>query len=218
MRERPIRKLRPYIERCEEKRLLNASPLKTHLADLKAGAVAMVARQPTPAYTLQRITKPTPTNAQLNPPFNQVLVQTTAPVPGMTYNVLSVSMRNSTARTFTAADGLTVSATGQKHPLPVLTGGEQWKAGQVIVFYILTKKYYPIRPSIEAGFQFNFASGIAIPGPSGIYVGVKYDPATFPRLLDWIVVFGPGAKGHELGLPDTALWQFVSAKTNLVPL
>ena len=45
---------------------------------------------------LQRITNPTPTNAQLIPPFQQVRVQTRTPLTGSVYNVLSVSVRNST--------------------------------------------------------------------------------------------------------------------------
>jgi hypothetical protein len=37
----------------------------------------------------------------------------------------------------------------------VLTGSEQWKPGQVIACYILTKKYYPL-PQTFGGFQLDF--------------------------------------------------------------
>jgi hypothetical protein len=175
---------------------------------------------PGPGLTLFRITDPTLNIARLVPPFNQVLVQSTLPVAGAVYNVLFVSVRNGTARTFDASNGFRVRVTGQSSSFPVLTGTEQWKPGQFIVFYILTKKYYPLRPVTNAGFQFDFAgsSGVAIPGPSGIYLRIKYNPATFASVLNQIVAHGPGAKGHELGLPDTALWSIISAKTDLVPL
>jgi hypothetical protein len=203
----------------EQKHLLSASPLTNHLEPLKAAAMAIPARSvPAPEFVMNRITNPTPFNAKLIPPFVQVLVQSAQPVPGAVFNVLSISVRNSTARTFDASSGFAVKVTGQSASVPVLTGTEQWKPGQVMVFYILTKKYYPLSPVVAAGFQFNFAGGTAIPGPSGIFLRVKYDPATFPRVLDWIVAHGPGSKGHELGLPDTAIWEFLSAKTDLVPL
>ncbi len=47
-----------------------------------------------------------------------------------------------------------------------------------------------------------------IPGPSGIFLRLTYDPATFARTLDWIVAYGQGAQqgaGSALGLPDTAI-------------
>ena len=46
-------------------------------------------------------------------------------------------------------------------------------------------------------------------------------PTKFAKTLDWIVAYGPGAeggKGAQLGLPDTAIWEFVSSKTVLEPL
>jgi hypothetical protein len=58
-----------------------------------------------------------------------------------------------------------------------------------------------------------------IPGPSGIFLRLKYNPATFARTLDWIVAFGPGAEGGagaKLGLPDTAINMLVSAKTQRI--
>jgi hypothetical protein len=228
MPERLTLRLRPSIQLLEAKQLLSAGAHITHLLDAKAGSDASdlgfaattlaASRSGAPEFIMNRITNPTPFNARLSPPFMQVLVQSTRPVPGAEYNVLSLSVRNSTARTFDARNGFSVKVTGQHLSFPILTGAERWKPGQVIVFYILTKKYYPLRPVVAAGFQFNFASGTAIPGPSGIFLRIKYNPATFSRVLDWIVTRGPGAKGHELGLPDTAIWEFLSAKTDIVPL
>ncbi len=79
---------------------------------------------------------------------------------------------------------------------PILTGNEQWKPGQEFVFYVLTKKYYPMPSQVTSGFQFILggASSIAIPGPSGIFLRLKYNPATFDRTLDSIVAFGQGRK------------------------
>jgi hypothetical protein len=235
MRERPILKLRPGLEQFEAKQLPSASPLTTPLVNLNAragalsaqpaaaqGAVGAVGQQqsPTIALTLFRITNPMNNTAALVPPFDQVLVQSTMPKAGSVYNILFLSVRNGTARTFDASNGFAVKVTGQHLLFPVLTGGQQWKPGQVIVFYILTKKYFPLRPITSAGFQFDFgaSSGIALPGPSGIFLRLKYNPATFARVLNHIVAFGPGAKGHDLGLPDTAVWEIISARTDLVPL
>jgi hypothetical protein len=234
LRKRPIQKFLPLLERCEPKRLLSASPLTNHTVHLKDGSAASPVQtaessgangsvgRPSPAagFTLFRITNPTPTNARLIPPFKQVLVQSTTPVPGAVYNVLSVSVRNGTARTFDASSGFAVKVTGQSRSFPILTGTEQWKPGQFMVFYILTKKYYPLRPITSAGFEFDFAGsrGVAIPGPSGIFLRLKYNPAKFARTLDAIVAHGPGAKGHRLGLPDTAIWEFTSAKNYIIPL
>jgi hypothetical protein len=227
MRRRPVVGLRPDLERFEEKQLLSAGGLMP-----RSHANALVHRtadsQPAPnvgALTIFRITNTAyPLTVNLKPPFQQVLVQSTQPQPGDTYNILYVAMRNGTARTFDASSGLAVKVTGQPagQSVPILTGDQQWKPGQFIVFYILTKKYYPLSPITGAGFQFNFAPGLkAIPGPSGIFLRVKYNPATFARTLDSVVAFGPGPEGGSgprLGLPDTAIWQFVSAKTNLIPL
>ena len=126
--------------------------------------------------------------------------------------MLSVSVRNSTRQTFDAESGFAVRLTGQTRSFPVLTGTQTWKPGQVMVFYVLTQKYYPVRPATSAGFEFDLAGsrGVAVPGPSGIFLRVKYNPARFPRTLDWIVAHGPGSKGHELGLPDTAIFEFTS--------
>jgi hypothetical protein len=88
----------------------------------------------------------------------------------------------------------------------------------VIVLYILSKKYYPLSPQVAAGFQVNLGgrSSTLVPGPSGIFLRLNYNPATFARTLDWIVAFGQGAqlgKGPKFGLPDTAINEFVSART-----
>jgi hypothetical protein len=211
MRRSPNIQFRPALESLEKILPLRASPVS-----------AAVVTPPVPAngFTLFRITNPAPNTSLLIPPFQQVLVQSTMPQPGKLYNVLSVSVRNGTARTFDASSGFAVRVTGQTQSFPILTGNQRWKPGQVFVFYVLTKKYYPLRPITGAGFEFNLggSNGTAVPGPSGIFLRVKYNPTTFPRLLNWIVAHGPGSKGHQLGLPDTAIWEFVSAKTNIIPL
>ena len=170
--------------------------------------------------TLYRITDPTNNIATLTPPFHQTLVQSVRPIPGEEYNILSVSVLNNTARTFDASSGLSVRVTGQSQSYPILTGNERWRSNEVFVFYILTKEYYPLRPIVGAGFEFNLAGtqGVAIPGPSGVFLRINYNPATFPNTLDQIIARGPGAKGHELGLPDTSIWEIVSARTDIVPL
>jgi hypothetical protein len=81
----------------------------------------------------------------------------------------------------------------------------------------LTKKYYPL-PEVSGGFIFDLggASSTLLPGPSGIFLRLKYDPTTFDRTLDWIVAYGPGnegGKGAQYGLPDTAIGEFVAAST-----
>ncbi len=204
MRQRQTLKFRPALEGLEDKQLLSA--------DLPT----------TSGFTIFRITNTAaPLTVNLKPPFQQVLVQSRQPVPGQVYNVLSLAMRNGTAQTFDAASGLAVrlstSGSGVPHSYPVLTGTEQWKPGQFIVFYVLTKKYYPVNPMVSGGFTFNFAPGrVAIPGPSGIFLRLPYQPAKFANTLDWIVADGPGAqggKGPKLGLPDTAIWEFTAART-----
>jgi hypothetical protein len=158
----------------------------------------------------------------LLPPFRQVLVQTRQPVAGRVYNVLYVALKNGTAQTFNASSGFTVRLTNQTHAhaYPILTGAEQWRPGQVIVFYVLTKKYYPVS-FVAGGFQFNLGgrSSTLVPGPSGIFLRLPYHPATFAHTLDGIVAFGQGAQlglGPRFGLPDTAINTFVSAKTRRI--
>ena len=54
-------------------------------------------------FVLSRITNTAAGNAvNLVPQFQQVLVQARKPVPGQTYNVFSVAVRNHTSWTFTA--------------------------------------------------------------------------------------------------------------------
>lgn len=218
MRTRPVRRVRPILEGFEPRLALNASP---------AHAAVVAARKPhRPApqsYTLYRITNPTPFNARLTPPFPQVLVQSKRPIKGQTYNLGYVTVRNGSRRTFTADDGLAVRVTGQNKPngFPILTGGQTWKPGQVMVFYVLTKEYYPFRPMISGGFQFNIAGspGTAIPGPSGIFQRIRYkDEQSLARTINWIVPNGPGSRGHHLGLPDTSIWEFVATGQPSYPM
>jgi hypothetical protein len=164
----------------------------------------------------------------LLPPFQQVLVQKAQPVPGKVYNILYVALKNGTNQTFTASSGFTVRIPGftgtrrvAGNAFPILTGDQTWKPQQVIVFYIIGHQYYPLSPQVAAGFQFNLGgrSTTLVPGPSGIALRIKYNPATFARTLDWIVAFGQGAQlgtGPKYGLPDTAINQFVSAGTHRI--
>lgn len=227
MRQRPILKFRPGLERLEAKQLLSATPLAGFKSSPRAAHLQATSADSTPrherpqaplGFAMNRITNPTPFNATLQPPFDQVLVQSNKPKPGAVYNVLSISVRNSTRQTFDASNGLAVKVTGQRNSVPILTGDQQWRPGQVKVFYLLTKKYYPVNSVVSDGFQFNFASGTAIPGPSAIFLRVKYHPTKFPNTLNWIVAHGPGSKGHELGLPDTSIWEFIPAREVRVPL
>jgi hypothetical protein len=157
---------------------------------------------------------------KLVPPFQQVLVQAVRPVPGEVYNVNSITLKNETLLTFDASSDFTVRMTNQprSQAFPILTGAEQWKPGQVIVFYVLTKKYYPVS-FVAGGFQVNLGgrSSTLVPGPSAIFLRLKYNPATFARTLDWIVAFGQGnqlGQGAKFGLPNTAINAFVAARTH----
>ena len=149
-------------------------------------------------------------------------MQSKQPVPGQVYNVLYVAVKNGTRQTFDSSSNFSVRLTNQskKTAFPILTGTEQWKPGQWTVFYVLTKKYYAVSP-VAGGFQLNLggASSTLIPGPSGIFLRLKYNPATFARTLDWIVAYGQGAQGGEgakLGMPDTAINEFVAARTHRI--
>jgi hypothetical protein len=180
--------------------------------------VSADAVKPLHGFLIYRITNPNRFNNHLTGPFGQVLVQSRQPVPGRVYNVLQIGVRNGTAQTFTASDGFTVGFPLEHKRFPILTGNEQWKPGQEFIFYVLTKKYYPVPSQIASGFTFILggAWSVAIPGPSAIFLRVKYDPATFPRTLDYIVAHGQGAQGGigiKFGLPDTAINEIVSAKT-----
>jgi hypothetical protein len=108
----------------------------------------------------------------------------------------------------------------KSHAFPILTGDELWKPGQVFVFYVLTKRYYPVS-QIPGGFQLDLGgrSSTLIPGPSGMFLRLTYNPATFARTLDWIVAFGQGnqlGKGVKFGLPNTSINEFVSANTRRI--
>jgi hypothetical protein len=242
MHRRPTSKLRPGLERLERKQLLSTGSLSAHAENLKEESRALALRtahktgvavtagaattnhaestQPTSPGTAllgYRITNPNQFNNKVIPPFQQVLVQSNQPIPGQVYNVLFITVRNGTARTFTASNGFVVRLPGGK-TFPVLTGNQEWKPGQILVFYALTKRYYPLS-EIGGGFQFDMGGGTftLVPGPSGIFLRLKYNPATFARTLDFIVAFGPGSqggKGYFFGLPVTSVNEVVSARTN----
>ncbi len=255
MRQRRIMRFHPGLERFEEKQLLSAGAVSTHAMTSSHGSRTLAVpsaatsadhgavgastdsgrsgsahqhRRGTAGigYLAYRITAPTYRIVHLIPPFQQVLVQHLQPVPGKTYNVLFVVVRNGTGKTFTASDGLTVRVPGNsgnhaviQKGFPVLTGNQVWKPNTWIVFYTLGKQYYPLSPQVAAGFQLQAGgrSSTMVPGPSGIFLRLKYDPATFARTLNWIVAFGQGAQlgaGSKLGMPDTAINVLVSAGTN----
>ena len=174
--------------------------------------------KPTTGYLVYRITNPNRFNNKLVPPFAQVPVRTVQPVPGQVYNVLSVVVRNGTAQTFNAKSGFAVKLPQNATSFPILTGNQEWKPGEEIVFYTMTKKYYPLPSQVHSGFEFDLggARSVAVPGPSAIFLRLTYEPSTFARTLDSIVAFGPGAqggKGVKFGLPVTNINEFVSAKT-----
>jgi hypothetical protein len=224
MRQRSTMRFRPGLEQFEERQLLSAGSLTTHAGpqtkDLR--------RQPAPpgafGYLAWRVTQKPYTVTQkpyaLVPPFQQVLVQSRQPVPGQVYNVNTVTVKNGTSQTFTASNGFTVRMTNQPRSFrgfPILTGNEQWKPGQILVFYVLIKKYYPVS-FVAGGFQLDLGgrSSTLVPGPSGIFLRLKYDPATFARTLNWIVAFGQGnevGKGAQYGLPNTSINEIVDART-----
>ena len=58
----------------------------------------------------------------------------------------------------------------------------------------------------------------AIPGPSGIFLRIKYEPDTINKILDYAAQQGPGAQGGAPGIPtglaDTAIYAFVSARAD----
>ncbi len=248
MPQRSLIKYLPGLEPLEHKQLLSAGPttralehvasgskeLASHPADTSSAAAAGVAtpstgqkvetpatpqKKPTTGYLMYRITNPNRYNRGLNPPFDQVLVQPNQPIPGQVYNILWVIARNGTAQTFNASSGFSVRFPTSGYTTPILTGNEQWKPGQRIVFYVLTKKYYPLPSEVHSGFEFDLAGArsVAIPGPSAIALRIKYNPATFNKTLDNIIVFGQGNQGGVgavYGLPNTAISEFLFAATN----
>lgn len=248
MRPRSIAMFRPRFEEFDRRQLLAAASVATHILPLHQAAHAgtsgaitsapieaakpsglrdhLYPQRPAPigtyGYLAFRVTN---TSSQLPyklvPPFQQVLVQAVQPVPGQVYNICDVTVRNGTRQTFTASDGFTVRLTNQPKSFsgfPILTGNQEWKPGQVLVFYVLTKKYYPVS-FVAGGFQFNLGgrSSTAVPGPSGIFLRLKYNPATFARTLDWIVAYGQGnqlGQGAKFGLPNTSINEIVDARTH----
>ena len=238
MRQRPVMKFHPGLEQFEEKQLLSASPIAAHGANHVAETSATAKSRHVPGslhlkqgtgYFAYRITNPTYREVNLKPPFLQALIQRNKPIPGKTYNVLFVVVKNGTSQTFTASDGLTARVpgtsaippgTGQKG-IPILTGNEEWKPGQWIVLYALSHKYYPLSPQVGAAIQIQAGgrSSTMVPGPSGIFLRLKYKPATFSKTLDWIVAYSQGAQignGSALGMPDTAVNILVSAGTKRI--
>jgi hypothetical protein len=220
MSRRRIVSFRPCLERVEPRQLLSAgaSSAASSTPPSRVQGAAVGKHPPVAPGGGYLAFRNTQKGYKLVPPFAHVLVQSAQPVPGETYNVLFVFLKNGTAKTFDASSGFTVRLNNQTraHAYPILTGTQQWKPDQVFVFYVLTKKYYPV-PFVPGGFQVNLGgrSSTLIPGPSGIFLRLRYDPATFDRTLDWIVAHGQGAqggKGPPLGLPDTAINTFVSAK------
>ena len=214
---RPIMKFHPALDPFEAKQLLSASPVTTHAAAVTAhaqtaAATAAESQRPLPHSFLGfRVTNPSNlVPYMLNPPFLTVLVQPNQPVPGQTYNVLQVAVMNGTGQTFTSSNGFTVRLNTEKgQSFPVLTGSEEWKPRQVIVFYILTKKYYPI-PQTYGGFQLNLGgrSSTLVPGPSAIFLRLKYNPATIANTLGIIVAGGQGNQGglgSRFGIPNTSI-------------
>ncbi len=215
MSRRPIRQRRPGLEPLEARRLLSLTALSG-----RGPTASPIVHKHHPSasvgYLAFRVTQKPYT---LIPPFQQVLVQSRQPIPGQVYNVLYVALKNQTAQTFDAKSGFSVRLNNQakSFAFPILTGSEQWQPQQVIVFYVLTKKYYAVS-FVPGGFQFNLGgrSSTLIPGPSGIFLRLKYNPATFARTLDFIVAFGAGAQGGlgpKFGMPDTAINAFVRANT-----
>ncbi len=229
MPDRPINKFAPAVERLEAKQPLSgAAATAHHAAGEPASSVAAAAKvaaaavdpKPTTGFLVYRITNPTPYNNKLVPPFaGHVLVQTTPPIPGKTYNILQIAVRNGSDQTFDASSNFFVRFPNDPTTFPILTGNQQWKPGQEFVFYVLTHQYYPLPSQVHSGFEFSLAGArsIGIPGPSGIFLRVKYNPATIDHVLDQIVAHGPGAQGGrgiKFGLPDTAIYEFVSSRTD----
>jgi hypothetical protein len=238
MRQRQTLKFRPAFERLDQKQLLSAGgltslahssrtsalhPLDRARAHGKDGDLARAQAGLPTRFLAFRITN---TSSQLPvdlvPPFQQDLVQSRQPVAGQVYNVLDVAVKNGTSQTFTAGNHFTVRMTNQPQSLafPILTGAQQWQPKQWIVLYILTKKYYPVSP-VGGGFQLDTGgrSSTLVPGPSGIFLRLTYNPATFAKTLNWIVAYGPGAEGGagaKVGLPDTAINELVAARTHRI--
>jgi hypothetical protein len=184
----------------------------------RRGTITPDAVKPNFGYLVYRITNPSGAPNIVAPPFGHVQVQGRRPVPGQHYNILLVAVKNATNQTFDARSGFFVRLPHQPYT-PILKGDETWKPGQFFIFYALTKAYYPLPNQVSDGYEFKLAGAwsVAIPGPSGIFLRIKYDPATINKILDYAVLRGPGAQGGTgipTGMADTALWAFTSAKEN----
>jgi hypothetical protein len=231
MRRRTSVEFRPAVERIERRQLLSGSaeaPIAEQVAEINNAARSVAdstdsSGQPIvpTKFLVYRLTNPQTHPVNLTPPFGHVLVQSAQPVPGQTYNVLYVVVKNETKQTFTATNGFSTYFPGGTKVFPILTGNEKWLPGEWIVFYVLTKKYYPLRSQVAGGFEL-FLGGrrsTLVPGPSGIFLRLKYNPATFDRTLDWIVAYGQGPElgaGAKLGLGDTAINRLVAGRTNRI--
>lgn len=250
MRRRTPMKLHPGFECLEQKQLLSAGASSASVLDSKRSAATPAVESSSSSAAAQtesnkpieqgqparprtgphlpaiptgflghRITAPTGHKVSLTPPFGQVLVQARQPVPGQVYNLLYVAVKNATAQTFTAKSDFQVRLPGGQF-FPVLTGNQVWKPRHWIVFYILTKKYYPLA-QIPGGFEILAGGRLTtlVPGPSAIFLRLRYNPATFARTLNWIVAFGQGAQlglGPPVGIPDTAINQILAARTHKI--
>ena len=237
MNDRPRWQFRPDLERLEAKQTLSATKSAVairHAATNLAAPDQTTVTKPTAkrdqtvtaqavnpriGYLVYRITNANQFNNQLIPPFQHVRVQGIQPIPGQTYNILFVSVRNGTRQTFDANSQFLVRLPPLRRAFPILTGDQQWKPGETFIFYILSKKYYPLPSVVHSGFEFSLdgARSVGIPGPSGIFQRIKYNPATFDQVLDKIVTLGPGnqgGKGIKFGLPNTSVYEFVNSKTN----
>jgi hypothetical protein len=230
---RPKRQFEPSFERVEARLVLSAGGSASNVVQFgeSASPVATIEASGTSLphrFLAFRVTNPAVFSNLLIPPFDQVLVQSRQPVPGQVYNILFVSVRNGTAQTFTASNNFRVRLTnGEPNgpstggaSFPILTGSQTWQPRQVFVFYVLTKEYYPVA-QLSGGFQLDLggASSTLVPGPSGIFLRIKYNPATFAHALNQIVAFGQGNQGGigtKFGLPNTAVNEFVSAKTRRI--
>ena len=221
----------PDLERLEAKQLLNAARVTAAPGEAKGTAPgklaaaqvapAAVDRKPDFGYLVYRITNPNRFNDHFTLPFQQVLVQKRQPKPGETYNVLFVTVRNGTAKTFDSSSNFLVKFPNSRDKFPILTGDQKWEPGRWITFYVLTKKYYPLPSQVHSGFEFSLdgARSVGIPGPSGIFLRVKYNPKTIDSTLTKIVLNGPGnqgGKGIKFGLPNTSIYEFLSSKTQRI--
>ena len=216
----------PGVEPLESKQVPSAGGTGA-VASGEAKAVQAAAKagqartqKPNFGYLVYRVTNPKDAPVYtLKPPFGHVMVQSKQPVTGKTYNILFMTLKNNTDITFDANSKFFVAAPGQTGFIPILKGDETWKPGQDYIFYIISKKYYPMPNPASSGFVFRLdgARSVAIPGPSGIFLRIKYSPDTINNILDKVATKGPGVqggKGIAFGLPVTSLYAFVSSKVD----